>query len=326
MSPSSISVPRYGLIAPNASGAAELWVTGSSGIRMFTGDQNPKFNILTNGNVGIGISNPESKLDIGTNTGQKTFINYQNKSAVTFIPNLGSWFHISTSDGAYNDLTISQGASVNENRLLTIKPNGDVKIGGTGDPVAKLDVSGNAKFNSSGEYTFLTLGQEANDQLIVDNTSAKSYGGGYFFRVHNQTATNQYVDALMIGENGNVGIGVNPPQNKLDVAGKSSFSDNMKVNAKIEAKEIKVTQIPTADFVFEENYGLPKLEEVEKYVKENKHLPEVASAREMEKEGVNVGEFQIKLLQKIEELTLYTIEQNKELQKLKAEISELKSK
>jgi len=92
--------------------------------------------------------------------------------------------------------------------------------------------------------------------------------------------------------------------------------DNAALQGKFEAKEIKVTLTPTADFVFEENYDLPKLEEVEKHIKEKKHLPEIASAKEMEQEGVNVGEFQIKLLQKIEELTLYTIEQNKKIKEL----------
>ena len=88
---------------------------------------------------------------------------------------------------------------------------------------------------------------------------------------------------------------------------------NAAIQGKFEAKEVKVTLTPTADFVFEEDYNLPKLEEVEKHIKEKKHLPEIASAKEMEKDGVNVGEFQIKLLQKIEELTLYSIEQNKKI-------------
>lgn len=92
---------------------------------------------------------------------------------------------------------------------------------------------------------------------------------------------------------------------------KISDEGNMALYGKLEAREIKVTTTPTADFVFEENYNLPKLEDVEKHIKEKKHLPEIASAKEMEVNGVNVGEFQIKLLQKIEELTLYTIEQNK---------------
>ena len=94
---------------------------------------------------------------------------------------------------------------------------------------------------------------------------------------------------------------------------------------KVEAKEIKVTQGPTADFVFEEDYALPNLEEVEKHIKENKHLPEIASAKDMAKEGVNVGEFQIKLLQKIEELTLYSIEQSKQIKKLQEENKFLKN-
>lgn len=95
---------------------------------------------------------------------------------------------------------------------------------------------------------------------------------------------------------------------------------NAMVQGKLEAKEIKVTLTPTADFVFAEDYDLPKLEDVEKHIKEKKHLPEVASAKQMEKEGVNVGEFQIKLLQKIEELTLYTIEQNKRIKELESKI------
>ncbi|MET3035365.1 hypothetical protein ABXT08_04640 [Chryseobacterium sp. NRRL B-14859] len=100
---------------------------------------------------------------------------------------------------------------------------------------------------------------------------------------------------------------------------------NALLNGKFEAKEIKVTSSPTADFVFDENYNLPKLEDIEKHIKERKHLPEIASAKVMEKEGVNVGEFQIKLLQKIEELTLYSIEQNKQIKQLQEENKTLKS-
>lgn len=98
---------------------------------------------------------------------------------------------------------------------------------------------------------------------------------------------------------------------------------NASLQGKFEAKEVKVTTTPTADFVFAENYNLPKLEEVEKHIKEKKHLPEIASAAEMEKEGVNVGEFQIKLLQKIEELTLYSIEQNRLLKQQQERIEKL---
>jgi cytoskeletal protein CcmA (bactofilin family) len=108
----------------------------------------------------------------------------------------------------------------------------------------------------------------------------------------------------------------------FDNNGKVSFNNNISVQGKIEAKEIKVTKTPTADFVFEKNYALPSLVFVEKHIKEKKHLPEIASAKEMKKNGINIGDFQIQLLQKIEELTLYTITQEK---KLKAQNERIKS-
>ena len=90
---------------------------------------------------------------------------------------------------------------------------------------------------------------------------------------------------------------------------------NAALKGKFEAKEIKVTTTPTADFVFEEDYHLPTLAFIEKHIKEKKHLPAIPSAKEMKKNGLNVGDFQIQLLQKIEELTLYTLQQEKKLEK-----------
>jgi hypothetical protein len=69
-----------------------------------------------------------------------------------------------------------------------------------------------------------------------------------------------------------------------------------------------------ADFVFQPDYKLPSIEHVATFVKENKHLPDIPSADEMVKNGTNMGELQVKLLQKVEELTLYAIQQNKKIQ------------
>jgi hypothetical protein len=74
-----------------------------------------------------------------------------------------------------------------------------------------------------------------------------------------------------------------------------------------------------SDFVFEKNYKLPKLSEVEKFVKEQKHLPSIPSATEVVKDGLDVSEISSKLLQKIEELTLYVIEQDKRLRKIETQ-------
>lgn len=81
-----------------------------------------------------------------------------------------------------------------------------------------------------------------------------------------------------------------------------------------------------ADYVFEPDYQLMPLENVESFVKENKHLPNVPSAEELSKEGLDMQKTSAKLMEKIEELTLYMIEMNKEMKALKAENAKLKEK
>lgn len=111
---------------------------------------------------------------------------------------------------------------------------------------------------------------------------------------------------------GKVGIGTHNPDHELTVKGK------------IHAEEVIVDlSVPAPDYVFEPSYELITIEELEEYIQENKHLPEVPSAKVMEENGITLGEMNMILLKKIEELTLYTIEQQKDLelslQKLKDE-------
>ncbi|WP_294198057.1 hypothetical protein [uncultured Chryseobacterium sp.] len=96
---------------------------------------------------------------------------------------------------------------------------------------------------------------------------------------------------------------------------------NAAFQGKVEAKDFVVSASPTADFVFAQDYNLRGMQDLEKFISEKQHLPEIPSAKEMTENGVTVGEFQIKLLQKIEELTLYMIAQNKELEQLKSQIN-----
>jgi hypothetical protein len=112
---------------------------------------------------------------------------------------------------------------------------------------------------------------------------------------------------LNILGNGNVGIGTFQPQAMLAVKGV------------IFAQKVKVTVNPAdwPDYVFQQDYCLLSLAETAKYIEENKHLPGVPSAKEIEKDGLDLGEMNKKLLQKIEELTLHVIQQQKEIEELK---------
>lgn len=106
-------------------------------------------------------------------------------------------------------------------------------------------------------------------------------------------------------EGGNVGIGVKNPTEKLVVDGK------------ILAEEIIVQNVPSSDYVFETVYNLRSIHEVETFINENKHLPDIPSAEEFKENGVGLGEMDDMLLRKVEELTLYVIELKKEIEILK---------
>jgi hypothetical protein len=104
---------------------------------------------------------------------------------------------------------------------------------------------------------------------------------------------------------------------------------NLYVKNGILTEEVKIAGVTSndwADYVFAKNYKLRTLTEVENFVKVNKHLPGVPSAEEVAKDGINVGKMEAKLLEKIEELTLYMIEMKKENNKLKSRLKKLENK
>jgi hypothetical protein len=110
-----------------------------------------------------------------------------------------------------------------------------------------------------------------------------------------------------------MGIGLIPSQT---LPGNGEYK--LVVNGKVKAKEIKVTVTDYGDYIFSPAYRLRPLSEVDAYIKQNGHLPEVPSAAEVAREGMNVGEMENTLLKKIEELTLYLIQQQQRIEQLEA--------
>lgn len=111
-------------------------------------------------------------------------------------------------------------------------------------------------------------------------------------------------EVLFASSGGNVGIGTTNPDHELTVKGK------------IHTEEVLVDlSVPGPDYVFEDDYDLTPLKELEAYLKVNKHLPEIPSAKKMEADGIELGVMNMLLLKKIEELTLHTIEQQKLIEK-----------
>jgi hypothetical protein len=210
--------------------------------------------------------------------------------------------------------------NVNGNNIYSSNA-GNVGVG-TGSTVnAKLEVRGASirLSDSNGDVRYLEISQDA-DGTPYGRNWANSYAGGRQFKIsgfshlpNNDGSVKKDIvhfdgyNLLFLKDNGgNIGIGTTKPDAKLTVKGI------------IHTEEVRVDlNVAGPDYVFEEDYKLPSLQEVAAYVKKNKHLPDVPAAKEMEANGVNLGEMNMLLLKKIEELTLYVIELKKEVESLK---------
>jgi hypothetical protein len=165
--------------------------------------------------------------------------------------------------------------------------------------------------NAINTFSRLTFVSQSGGMGAISLRKTDAYSGDMYFQVRNGPGF--YITPMLIKANGNVGIGTTDP---------GSFK--LAVNGKIWGTEVQVAVTRPPDYVFEPTYQLKPLAEIETYIKENKHLPEVPSAKEMEKNGVQLGEMNMLLLKKIEEVALFLIEQNKEMRKLKSENENMK--
>ncbi len=304
--------------------------------------------LKSNGNVGIGTTAPEAKLDLlgsgeylsilklGNETwkcNQQTAIEFWNgiykgvptSKIISQMNNCG--------DGGENLIFQTQSpSSLNPNKTkpttkLTIKSDGRIGIGTTnsGSWNAKLVI------NNTRDYTkILQLGAEGPTTWFIgigDNS------GNYFHIGEND---NKRIVINKITGNVGIGIGSSSPSAKLQVAGdiladeirvEDIAATNLNLEGSIAANQITVkANGNTADYVFSDTYNLKDLTEVESYIKTHKHLPDIPSAEEMEASGVNLAEMNKLLLEKIEELMLYAISQKKESKAMEERLEDQNAK
>lgn len=210
-------------------------------------------------------------------------------------------------------------AKRNDNSGFAISSNGKLRIGATtgelNTPYSLEIVTGATLIEgveNNGSSAALTVKSTASDTKMRIDGNEIDVNGTLHLQWNSKQVT--YVGGSMkIG-----GSSSNLSPYRLGVFG------DVGVDGKIHCDELEVKQVNLADYVFADDYDLKSLKEVEDYITANNHLPNVPSAQYVAENGMNIGEFQNILLEKVEELTLYMIDLKKENQALKAEINSLK--
>ena len=296
---------------------------------------------INTGNVGIGTNTPSYKLDV---SGDQRIIGTE-ITTPGLLGSLTSGGSLRIENNADNFFLKSDGRNIQAEKsniqssgttasYLALNPfGGNVGIGTNNNIPYKLSIYQPA-IDPASDNSFVAQlkGQNPILHFADDNNISR----GYIKGISDLTGTPQFSrrgieigtgggdiyltayanePSLMIdGTTNNVGIGTNSPSHKLSV------------NGSIRAKEIKVNIANWPDYVFADNYSLPSLEEVESFIKKNKHLPGISKATTLESEGMDVSKMQTLMMEKIEELTLYLIEANKKIEDLKKENEIIKKK
>lgn len=229
----------------------------------------------------------------------------------------------------FNTFVISDSGYVDENNNIYSHADGYVGIG-TGTPASGYELT-ILSDTSSGA---LTARSQDSSNIIATfryaggsngpRVTIKGYDGAtvdqaiHFITTQLSGNTNIYfgdtsdTDILFIDtENGRVGVQTTSPDEALTV------------NGNIHAEKLTVSAV-SADFIFEEDYDLRSIKEVESFIKDNGHLPDIPAAKEVETNGMDVGDMNTRLLQKIEELTLYIIQQEKRITELEEKLKSSK--
>jgi hypothetical protein len=272
-------------------------------------------NAGNNGYVGVGTTEPQKKLhvrtyDDGTTAGvpdEGLPQDYESRGSIRIEHQL---------EGGSNsiwDLEPIAGFNAFNNRfqlenngisMLTLVDNGKVGIG-TNYPEAKLHVNGDVKIENLYDYN-----SDANAKMIVKGSDGKL---GWKDMAG-------LCDEVVCDDNGKVGIG-----SGLTLTDTEYENHKLIVDGRILTEGVNIVAVVGADYVFEPDYKLLTLKEIEKFIAQHKHLPDVPSAKQMKEEGIELTNMSILLLRKVEELTLHLIELKKQNEDLQNQINQIRN-
>ncbi len=305
-----ISIPNKGIVTLQYDANEGKWIVKSSskdavgsGISFWDTDGTHIYNNNT-GNVGIGTNNPYTRLTIESpyNTSGWFHIGRNGTDSIVLGESIGG---VSAGLGTSTPhiLRLTSGTL----GRIQIIPDGNVIVGDNFvPPFGRFTVR---TPNNSWGISHTSDG----GNIIATQIGGTSAGIGTFSNTNMRIFSNSLSRIFVAAATGNVGIGTDNPTYKLSVLGN------------IRSNEV-VVETGWADYVFDEKYKLPLLSDVEKFIQLNKHLPNIPSAKEVEEKGLHLGDTQKRMMEKIEELTLYMIEANKQLEKTTTELATVKAK
>jgi hypothetical protein len=263
-----------------------------------TAPASAKFTIKSSGSIGIGTVSPIAKFDVSTP--MVTQGTYVNQAWTTADPQYNLKLqHVWNSNGIHQSFVHRFAGT--DYQIMTFSQ-GRIGIG-TLYPTAKLDVQ--QVFPGPGTIDIQRWG-DTNPAYGIKMQGVWDNNGIGFKLVERHSNTEYPAISFFQGK---IGIGIANP---------SAIDARLAVKGTIHCQEVKVDLAGAVapDYVFEKDYALMPLSNLRNYIDQNKHLPEVPSAADMEKEGVMLKEMNLILLKKVEELTLYILEQEKRIEAL----------